>query len=78
MSMREPIVLCGRIVGNNRDVGCLVSAIKVHHSVPGIFAYASVKIASVDQEVPNGLYELRYANASVRVIKSPEGWRASQ
>jgi hypothetical protein len=79
ITIRDIVELPGEIVGNNWQVRCRVSATRVHHpGVPGIFGYAKVEIVSAAQEVPNGIYQLRFGNYSARVMKVAEGWREAQ
>ena len=74
MSEKQSIRLTGALAGGLRQAVCTIDDVRVSNSIPGVFAYTRPKIVWIDQDLPDGVYELRFGNQTEKVEKCGRDW----
>jgi len=73
-SLREAVMIDGRLVGMDRDERCLISAIKVSFAGTSVSAYSRMDIADAPDDLPEVPYTLHYEGQTVNMVKRNGDW----
>jgi hypothetical protein len=68
------VIIAGRLTGMGRSEDCKVGAIKVSVAGTNLFEYTRVLVFDAAPDLPDGEYELTFANTSRRVKRINDSW----